>query len=408
MEEFTIHNEILLYGFIIAVVMGALVNKTNFCTMGAVSDLVNMGDTGRFRSWVFAIAIGMGGLIILESAGLVDLDSYELKDLRPPYRMANFEWLRYIMGGVMFGIGMTLASGCGNKTLIRVGGGNLKSVVVLLIASYFAWLMAKTDFYGVVFHGWMSPLAIDLARHGISGQDVGRLVVGVSGAEDAINIRAIVGGIFVLLLMVYVWKSADFRKSMDNILGGLTVGLAVVGAWFLTAGEKGQLWLEEMSFLEVPPRGLGAQSFTFTSPMADTFDYAVNISNTNFVTFGVMALAGVITGSFLYAVIFRKFRIEWFQSKMDFFNHAIGGVLMGIGGVLALGCTIGQGVTGFSTMAVGSVMAFASLVFGSALTMKIQYYKMVYESEASFMGAFVTALVDMKLLPGSMRKLEAI
>ena len=160
--------------------------------------------------------------------------------------------------------------------------------------------------------------------------------------------------------------------------------------------------------MDVPPRGVGGQSFTFTSPMADTFDYAIHITNTKFVTFGVMALAGVIAGSFLYAVIFRKFRIEWFSSKMDFFNHAIGGVLMGIGGVLALGCTIGQGVTGFSTLAVGSMMAFASLVFGSALTMKIQYYKMVYESDASFMGAFVTALVDMKLLPGSMRKLEAV
>jgi uncharacterized membrane protein YedE/YeeE len=406
--ELTIHQEILLYGFILAVIMGALVNKTNFCTMGAVSDWVNMGDTGRFRSWMFAIAIAMGGLILLESGGMVDLDSYELKDLRPPYRMSNFEWLRYILGGVMFGIGMTLASGCGNKTLIRVGGGNIKSVVVLLIASYFAYLMAKTNFYGVVFHSWMNPLSIDLAKMGITGQDVGRVVTGVTGAEDATNIRTIVGGIFVLLLMIYVWKSSDFRKSFDNILGGLAVGHCVVAAWYLTAGAKGQEWLENTSFMDVPPRGVGAQSFTFTSPMADTFDYALHITNTNFVTFGVMALAGVIAGSFLYAVIFRKFRIEWFQSGKDFLAHAIGGVLMGIGGVLALGCTIGQGVTGFSTMAIGSMMAFVSLVFGSALTMKVQYYKMVYESEATFMGALITALVDLKLLPSGMRKLEAV
>ena len=406
--ELSIHQEILLYGFILAVIMGALVNKTNFCTMGAVSDWVNMGDTGRLRSWLFAIAIAMGGLIILESLAMVDLDSYELKDLRPPYRMANFEWLRYILGGVMFGIGMTLASGCANKTLVRVGGGNLKSVVVLVIASFFAYLMAHTDFYGDYFYGWMNPLAIDLAKSDIAGQDVGRLVAGMTGAEDAINIRAIAGGILVLLLMIFIWKSADFRKNIDNILGGLTVGLAIVAAWYLTAGENGQTWLEEMSFMEVPPRGVGAQSFTFTSPMADTFYYALNITDTNFVTFGVIALAGVIVGSFLYAIIFRKFRIEWFQSGKDFFAHAIGAVLMGIGGVLGLGCTIGQGVTGFSTMAIGSMMTFAAIVFGSALTMKIQYYKMVYEDEATFMGAFVTALVDMKLLPSGMRKLEAV
>ena len=406
--ELSIHQEILLYCFVLAAIMGALVNKTNFCTMGAVSDWVNMGDTGRLRSWLFAIAIAMGGLIILESLSLVDLDSYELKDLRPPYRMANFEWLRYILGGVMFGIGMTLASGCGNKTLIRVGGGNIKSVLVLLVASFFAYLMAKTDFYGVVFYSWMNPLSIDLALYEIAGQDVGRIIASFTGAEDGINLRAIVGGIFVVLLMIFVWKSTDFRKNFDNILGGLSVGLAVVAAWYLTAGEKGQEWLENTSFMDVPPRGVGAQSFTFTSPMADTFDLALNYNDTNFVTFGVMALAGVIAGSFLYAVIFRKFRIEWFQSGKDFLAHAVGGALMGIGGVLALGCTIGQGVTGFSTLAIGSMMAFVSLVFGSALTMKIQYYKMVYESDATFMGAFITALVDMKLLPSGMRKLEAV
>ena len=406
--DLTIHQEILLYGFILAVIMGALVNKTNFCTMGAVSDWVNMGDTGRFRAWLFAIAIAMGGLIILEYVGLVDLDSYELKDLRPPYRMANFEWLRYILGGVMFGIGMTLASGCANKTLVRVGGGNLKSVVVLVIASFFAYLMAKTNFYGEVFYSWMNPMAVDLAKDGISGQDVGRLITGTTGAENAIDVRAIAGGLFVIGLLAFVFKSADFRKSFDNILGGAVVGLCIVAAWYITGGSKGQEWLDNTSFMDVPPRGVGAQSFTFTSPMADTFDYALHITNFNFVTFGVMALAGVIVGSFLYAIIFRKFRLEWFQSTRDFLAHAIGAVLMGVGGVLALGCTIGQGVTGFSTMAIGSMMAFASIVFGSALTMKIQYYKMVYESEATFAGAFVTALVDMKLLPGSMRKLEAV
>jgi hypothetical protein len=350
----------------------------------------------------------MGGLIILEYAGMVDLDSYELKDLRPPYRMANFEWLRYILGGVMFGIGMTLASGCANKTLVRVGGGNLKSVVVLVVASFFAYLMAKTNFYGEVFYSWMNPMAVDLAKEGINGQDVGRVITGTTGAESAIDVRTIIGGIFVVGLLAFIFKSADFRKSIDNIVGGATVGLAIVAAWYLTAGPKGQEWLDAAMFMDVPPRGVGAQSFTFTSPMADTFDYVLHITNFKFVTFGVMALAGVIVGSFLYAIIFRKFRFEWFQSPKDFLAHAIGGALMGIGGVLALGCTIGQGVTGFSTMAVGSMMAFASIVFGSALTMKIQYYKMVYESEATFAGAFVTALVDMKLLPGSMRKLEAV
>ena len=405
--DLSIHQQILLYGFLLALVMGAVVNKTNFCTMGAVSDMVNMGDYGRMRSWLLAIAVAILGLAIIEYVGVVNLDAMENSQLRPPYRMANFEWLRYILGGVMFGVGMTLASGCGNKTLVRIGGGNLKSLVVLVIASYFAYLMQFTKFYEVVFYNWLNPLAIDLSKRGINHQDLGNLAHQVIGT-DAITLRLIIGGLLVLFLLFLIFKSKEFRSNFDNIFGGLVVGACVVGAWYVTGGPGGLEWLDDVAMRDTPPRGVGTQAFSFTNPMSDTFNLALHATNPNFITFGVMALAGVIAGSFLYAVIFRKFRIEWFSSLRDFIYHAIGGVLMGVGGILALGCTIGQGVTGFSTLAVGSIMAFFSLIFGSAITMKVQYYKMVYEDEANFFKALVTSLVDMKLLPSGMRKLEAI
>ena len=104
----------------------------------------------------------------------------------------------------------------------------------------------------------------------------------------------------------------------------------------------------------------------------------------------------------------KGFRFEWFASGKDFGTHLIGSILMGFGGVLALGCTIGQGITGVSTLALGSFLAVSSIVFGCAVTMKIQYYKMVYEEDASFVKALITSLVDMKMLPKSMRKLDAI
>src|SRR5688572_25378573 len=119
--DFGIHQQILLAVFGIALVLGAVGQKTRFCTMGAVSDWVNMGDTGRMRSWVFAMAIALAGVVALEAAGAVNLTG----DTFPPYRTAHFAWLRYIVGGVMFGIGMTLGSGCGNRTLVRIGGGNV-------------------------------------------------------------------------------------------------------------------------------------------------------------------------------------------------------------------------------------------------------------------------------------------
>jgi len=122
----------------------------------------------------------------------------------------------------------------------------------------------------------------------------------------------------------------------------------------------------------------------------------------------VMSLFGVILGSFLWALVSRSFRFEWFASVRDFVNHFVGALLMGFGGVLALGCTIGQGITGISTLAIGSFIAFGGIVLGSALTMKVQYYRMVYEGEASFPAALITALVDLRLLPQGMRRLEAV
>ena len=225
--------------------------------------------------------------------------------------------------------------------------------------------------------------------------------------------------------MFFVFKSADFRASFDNKLGGLVIGLAVLGAWYVSGGmatinadgetyswtkyASGDVWT--MLHDRSAPSGVAVQSYTFINPIGEMSGYlANNIEGMrgNTLTFGMMAVFGVILGSFLWALLSKSFRIEWFVNAKDFVTHLIGAVLMGIGGVLALGCTIGQAVTGVSTLAVGSIMAFASIVLGSALTMKINYYKMVYEDEASFSKALVTALVDMRLLPGSMRKLEAV
>ena len=113
-------------------------------------------------------------------------------------------------------------------------------------------------------------------------------------------------------------------------------------------------------------------------------------------------------GSLLYALISRSFRIEWFSSLADVRNHVVGAVLMGFGGVLGMGCTIGQAITGVSTLAIGSMLTFGAIFLGSALTMKVQYYKMVYESEATLLKALVTGLVDLRLLPSGMRQLEAV
>ena len=188
--ELDITTFMLIIAFTITFIMGAIVNKTNFCTMGAVSDWVNMGDTNRLRSWTLAILVALIGVTVLEASSYATVNS-----TLPPYRSAGFAWLRYIVGGIVFGIGMTLASGCGNKTLIRIGGGNLKSIVVLIIAGMFAFFMTKTSFYEILFHPWVSATTIDLASFNMSGQDLGAITAGLFGTDNAMQINTIIGGL---------------------------------------------------------------------------------------------------------------------------------------------------------------------------------------------------------------------
>jgi uncharacterized membrane protein YedE/YeeE len=170
----------------------------------------------------------------------------------------------------------------------------------------------------------------------------------------------------------------------------------------------GQTLLEEAEMMDSRPYGIGAQSFTFVQPTAHFLMWLKSGLSNTYVTFPLVAASGVIAGSLIYSLIFRTFSIEWFSSWKDFFYHIIGALLMGIGGVLAIGCTIGQAITGASTLALGSFVTFAAIVFGSALTMKIQYYQMVYEDEATFLKALVAALADMRLLPNALRQLEKV
>jgi hypothetical protein len=414
---FAAQSSFLWAAFGIALVMGAVVNKTNFCTMGAVSDLVNIGDSGRFRAWLLAIAVALLGVTLLEPLGLVSPDGSF-----PPYRSGELLWSENLLGGLMFGVGMTLASGCGNKCLIRIGGGNIKSIMVMLVIGVVAYFMVSPfpgsdkTLFSLLFYDWIRPLSVNLG----ASQDLGALL----GGKSADTARMIIGGVLGVLLLLFVFKSAEFRSSLDNILGGLVVGLAIVAAWYVTTtvtieadGEMLSLggYYEEWDMLadsdEGKPeqgRSLSPQSFTFINPMGQTVGYASGGFNRSLLTYGVMAFLGVIAGSLMWSLLSRSFRLEWFSSVGDFANHLVGAILMGFGGTLALGCTIGQGITGISTLATGSFITFVAIVFACALTMKVQYYKMVYEEEAGLFKVLVASLADFHMLPNGLRQLDKV
>ena len=402
-------QQTLIWAFLIALIVGAVANKTNFCTMGAVSDCINTGDTGRMRAWVFAIGMAIAIVALLEVLAQVDLSLVEDgKTGKPPYTTPQFVWLRYVVGGLLFGIGMTLGSGCGNKTLVRIGGGNLKSIFVFLVMGVGAYLMIYTDFGFYIFLQWMP--VIDFKDYGIPSQGISAILLhGLPlDIENTANGNLIIALVIAIALFIWCFKSTDFSKSIDNIIGGTIIGGAVALAWYVTAGPHGQELLEEVEFLDQIPYDVGAQSLTFVKPSGHFYYWIREGFSSQYLSFALIAASGIIIGSFAYAIFTRSFRIEWFANIKDFTNHLVGGLLMGIGGVLSLGCTFGQAISGASTLALGALLTFIFIVLGAATTMKVSYYKLLYGDDANFPKALLTALADLRLIPNKWRQLESI
>jgi len=367
--------------FLVGIVFGAVVNKTNFCTMGAVSDWINMGNKGRLRAWFLAIGIATLITQVLQFKGIIDLGE-------AIYLTPNFGWLGSLLGGFLFGVGMTLASGCANRTLVRVGGGNLKSLVVMMVIGLTAY-MTMRGLFSMFRINVIELTNINLADYGIADQGIGTLIGSVLGLERPALVRGIVAVIMGAGLIIFAIKGNELKRNFDNMLAGVSLGLIIPAGWYIT----GVVGLDDFEPLRL-------ESYTFTGPTADSLMYLETFSGST-ISFGVAAVFGVILGSFLYAVLSGKFRLETFISQGDMIRHMLGGVLMGFGGVLALGCTIGQGITGMSTLALGSLFALVSIIFGSALTMKIDYYQM---DENGFFSSLRHALADMKLFPVANKK----
>jgi uncharacterized membrane protein YedE/YeeE len=380
--ELDLYSQSLLWAFGLSVIFGAIANKANFCTMGAVSDWVNIGDLSRMRSWMLAIATAILGVGLLEYAGSIDLSLTTSNETsNPPYRSANFIWLRHLAGGLMFGVGMTLASGCGNKTLVRLGEGNMKSLVVLVVMGFCAWWMLFSNLSYNGFLEWMLPLSIDFSQQDIPSQDIAAVVFGLIGTEWGPTHGLVIALLAGLPLLFWILRAPDFRENLELLSAGVVIGVLIIVGWYVTAGPQGLLLMEELEFMDDPPFFTGAQSLTFIGPTGHIAQYLKEGFAAIFLTFGVATVFGVVFGSFLYTLIFRRIRLEWFVSWQDFFMHVAGAVLMGIGGVLAMGCTIGQGITGVSTLALGSILTILSIIAGSAATMKYQYYLMMREDD---------------------------
>ena len=351
------------YAFALAFVFGAAAQHSNFCTMGALSDLFNMGDWTRLRMWLTAMAVAILGANALSLSGQIDLS----KSL---YQTPNFIWLSYLVGGLAFGFGMPLASGCGSKTLIRIGGGSLKSLVVALVIGISAYMTLKG-----LFAVWRVA-ALDSAAVTLAGtQDLPSIIARASGMDKK-TLQIGLALVIALALLAFSFKSRDFREPVTAI-GSVLIGLTIVGGWYVS-GKLGYI-AEDPTTLQEAYAGTNSgrmESFSFIAPIAYTLELLMFWSDkSKYVSFGVAAALGVVAGSFAVSIATKTFRWEGFSSPEDTANHIVGGVLMGFGGVTALGCTVGQGISGISTLALGSFITFAAIVAGAALAFKYQYWR---------------------------------
>lgn len=361
LEQFNaLQQQVLLAAFGLAFAFGLIGQRTHFCTMGAVSDIVSMGDWTRMRMWALAGGVAMLGFQGLVYAGWID-------PARTLYASGRFIWLSALAGGLLFGFGMVLGSGCGSKTLIRVGGGSLKSVVVFLVMGISAFITIK-GLAAVIRIETVDRVAFDVPAPGTLASLLAP-VFGATAAQVGLALALLLG----LGLCLWALLGRSFR-SADNLLGGLGLGVLVVAMWWLT-GHLGFVaenpeTLEEVFVATYSGR---AESFTFVAPMAHTLDWLMFFSDkNNTLSLGVMSVAGVVLGSAAWALLTRTFRWEGFRDAEDTALHLIGGALMGVGGVTAMGCTVGQGLSGLSTLSLSSFLALGGILGGSYLGLRWQ------------------------------------
>lgn len=357
-------TQVLWAAFILSVLFGVIAQRTHFCTMGAVSDIVNMGDWTRMRQWGMAIGVAMIGFYTLAAAGLIDPS-------KTLYASNRFIWLSALVGGLMFGFGMVIASGCGSKTLVRIGGGNLKSVLVLVVMAVAAFATLK-GITAVLRVATVDRVAVEFAGNAALPNWLG----------SALNITTAGAGLILALvlglgLIVWALLGRDFVR-FDNLLAGLGLGVIISAMWWVS-GHLGYVaeHPETLQDAFLATNSGRMEALSFVSPVAYTIDWLMFFSDkAKVLTIGIVSVFGVVLGSAIYSVMTRSFRWEGFRDAEDTANHLVGAVLMGVGGVAAMGCTVGQGLSGLSTLSATSFVAVAAIVAGAVVALKYQMWRL--------------------------------
>jgi uncharacterized membrane protein YedE/YeeE len=287
------------------------------------------------------------------------------------YAAPRLLWLSHSVGGLLFGFGMVLASGCGSKTLVRIGGGSLKALVVFAVLGIAAYATMR-GITAVARVATVDAVGITLP----AGQDLPSLLAVWTGAPRAVLAGWLGGGIGLALVAVALSRREG--RSAEVLLGGVGIGAVIVAVWWVS-GRMAHLAEHPVTLEDVflATNSQRMESLSFVAPYAYTLDWLMLFSDKSKVlTIGIVATLGLVVGSAAVALWQRSFRWEGFRGVEDTANHLVGAVLMGVGGVTAVGCTVGQGLSGVSTLALGSYLSVAAIVLGAVLALRFQVWRL--------------------------------
>lgn len=355
---------LMISGLVIGLVFGAVVLRTNFCTMGGISDMVTFNDTRRFKAWLLAIAVAMVGTQALAYAGVIDIE-------RSMYVGESFTWMGNLLGGLLFGVGMVFAGGCASRNVARVGSGDLRAVFTLIVMGLFAY-MAVGGIFAVARLNTQQWMSVDMPGLGQTSTGLGAAFGKLIGADAATGGLALASALGLAVLVI-CFTDARFRTSANNIASGILIGLCIVAGWLAT----------NLAYDEFADKLVPSGSLTFVRPTGDLLDWLQRATASGLPKFGVMVIVGGILGAFVVALATGRFRLQTFADTSDTIRTLTGAALMGVGGVTALGCTVGQGLTGLSTLAVGSFVTFAAIVVGGIIGIRALEYQMMRQAEAA-------------------------
>jgi hypothetical protein len=332
-------NIVVVSGLLIGVAYGAIALLSGFCLLSGLRGWWDDGDSRLIRTYALALGVAIAVTQLLAADSVVNIG-------KSIYLQPSFSAPLMFAGGLLFGYGMVLSNGCGSRALVLLGRGNLRSFVVVIVLGIAAQMTLK----GLIAPGRIAVLqATQAAPKSVSLP----ALLSTLGLSETFA-RTIAASVIAGALIIFAFAHAPFKRAWGQIAAGVAVGLLVAGGWFAT----GYLGADDFNPVAVT-------SLTFIAPIADTVQYAM-LSTGLTLNFGIATVAGVFAGSLVTALVTRRFHWEGFTSPRHMLRSIGGAALMGAGGAMAYGCSIGQGLTGLSTLALASFVAVGGILLGTA------------------------------------------